>query len=207
MSSPSHSIASAWSVFTEGIQHVLRSWTALNLALGNEWGGPGTREKGQALYNGIIQLFRKGEAYADELEDFFEDFFVEQLHVVVEDGSLRGVSHLLVEMSNEAKKGNFARVAQLAGETNDDMIKAALSGSVKTPSTTPKVGAEDVIHDDDEDEDGDDDDADMADSTDHQGDATMGGSSSSSTTPSLSSASQPVVDDDGWQTVPKGRRK
>lgn len=49
-------------LFEEGVSLVFRQWTALCLAVENEWGGPYSKDKAQQLLEDVIQWFygRKG---------------------------------------------------------------------------------------------------------------------------------------------------
>ena len=44
-------------VFEEGVKLVLSRWTALCLAVENEWGGRSSREKADQLYTDILNWF------------------------------------------------------------------------------------------------------------------------------------------------------
>lgn len=51
-------------VFEEGCKVLFERWTALNLAVENEWGGQDSRQKAQALFAETLQWFfrKKGKA-------------------------------------------------------------------------------------------------------------------------------------------------
>lgn len=44
-------------VFEEGVALAFGRWTALQLGVLNEWGGPNSREKAQSLLEEVIQWF------------------------------------------------------------------------------------------------------------------------------------------------------
>ncbi len=50
--------------FEEGVKHLFRRWTALNLAVENQWGGANSAEKANWLVEDTIEWFRinKGAA-------------------------------------------------------------------------------------------------------------------------------------------------
>ena len=43
--------------FEEGVSLLFQRWTALQLAVANEWGGGSSKEKGQALLEDVIEWF------------------------------------------------------------------------------------------------------------------------------------------------------
>lgn len=50
--------------FEEGCTFIFQRWTALNLAVENEWGGSDSRQKAQALFDDTLQWFyrHRGES-------------------------------------------------------------------------------------------------------------------------------------------------
>lgn len=53
--------------FQEGLESVLRQWTALELAVLNQWGGPSSGEKANQLYEELLGKFmtRASQLYKD----------------------------------------------------------------------------------------------------------------------------------------------
>jgi pre-rRNA-processing protein TSR2 len=47
--------------FEEGIRLLLQRWTALCLAIENEWGGPSTTEKAEYLYQDVLTWFYRNK--------------------------------------------------------------------------------------------------------------------------------------------------
>lgn len=43
--------------FEEGVNLLFSSWTALCLAIDNAWGGPGSRQKAEQLYQDVLAWF------------------------------------------------------------------------------------------------------------------------------------------------------
>lgn len=43
--------------FTEGVSLLFSRWTALGLAIDNEWGGSSSRQKAEHLYEDVLQWF------------------------------------------------------------------------------------------------------------------------------------------------------
>ncbi|MCO5579161.1 hypothetical protein L7F22_033014 [Adiantum nelumboides] len=111
-------------VFHQGVGLVLASWTALQLAIHNEWGGPSSHLKAQQLHNDIFQwmLQSKAPRYIDELEDFLDENLLQQFNTETEDGSLEEVAEKLLSMYEDCLEGNF------------DMIKELMAANSSTAS-------------------------------------------------------------------------
>lgn len=91
--------------FIEGLSIILKRWTALQLAIEMEWGGPHTVEKAQDLEDSLIDYFEKGEPTLcylstdpwgclegkaleqEDLEDILLDVMQDEFGTVLEDGS------------------------------------------------------------------------------------------------------------------------
>ena len=81
-------------VFFTGVDVVLQQWTALNLVTEHNDATAATE-----LRNNIRNWFsREGEVYPDELEDYFERFFLEARFASIEDGSPKEVGDALHQM-------------------------------------------------------------------------------------------------------------
>lgn len=104
-------------LFEEGVRHLFARWTALCLAIENQWGGATSAQKGEWLLQESVQWFyrNKGartlvharrsdrrhfkrdhcaaaEHYADDLEEELEDALLQDFNVEAEDGSPAEVS-------------------------------------------------------------------------------------------------------------------
>ncbi|MCD7465548.1 hypothetical protein HAX54_001493 [Datura stramonium] len=102
----------------EGIGLVLSRWTALQMAVENEWGGRGTREKTNQLNVDIFSAFTqsKEKVYMDDIEEILDEFML-SLNTEVNDGSLEEVAEKLMYMHEECLEGNFSSI-QVLRETN-----------------------------------------------------------------------------------------
>ncbi len=47
----------AFQAFQEGINSVFRQWTALELAVHNQWGGPNSADKANMMIQEVLDLF------------------------------------------------------------------------------------------------------------------------------------------------------
>ncbi|KAI3799797.1 hypothetical protein L1987_35100 [Smallanthus sonchifolius] len=98
----------------EGIDLLLGRWSALQMAIQNEWGGRDTRQKAQQLTVDVYQwLIRPSEAlYVDELENLLDDFML-SLNTEIDDGSIEEIADNLMIMLEECLEGNFASIGRL----------------------------------------------------------------------------------------------
>ncbi|KAH0651586.1 hypothetical protein KY290_032519 [Solanum tuberosum] len=81
--------AEAAAQLQEGIGLVLSRWTALQMAIENEWGGRDTGEKSNQLNVDIFSAFTqsKEKVYMDDIEEILDEFMI-SLNTEVNDGSL-----------------------------------------------------------------------------------------------------------------------
>ncbi|XP_019199347.1 PREDICTED: pre-rRNA-processing protein TSR2 homolog [Ipomoea nil] len=176
----------------EGINLVMSRWASLQMAVANEWGGRGSREKSQELAERIFSFFTKSkeQVYIDDLEEILDEFMLSDFNTEVGDGSIEEVAEKLMIMHEQCTEGNFESINELK-RTNPG--NSAVTYSRQAAS-------------DDEDEDDDvengklvDDSSDMAvDASEHQGQKDM-------------MVDEPRTNDgpeteDGW-TVVSSRRK
>ncbi|CAI5494851.1 unnamed protein product [Closterium sp. Naga37s-1] len=108
--------ADGW--FREGVRLVFARWTALQLALENQWGGGRSAEKAQHMQADLVHFCysKRGAVYADELEEWLDEATVRDFNMEVEDGSLREVADKVVEVFKVCRDGNFTLVQQLQAE-------------------------------------------------------------------------------------------
>ncbi|KAK1409500.1 hypothetical protein QVD17_36026 [Tagetes erecta] len=97
----------------EGIDLVFGRWSALQMAIHNEWGGRNTRQKAQAFNVHVYHwLIRPSALYVDELEELLDDFML-SLNTEIDDGSINEVAKKLLNMHKECLEGKFASIEQL----------------------------------------------------------------------------------------------
>ena len=133
------------------IQRAIRAvheWTALKLAVENEWGGGDTRDKALALLQRVLDgLSGAAPVYRDELEPVLEAALLDEFNVEAEDESPRQVAELLCKMHAEALAGGTATAAAV-------LERAAARGAttwVDAALPRPPRGADDSSDDDDDD--------------------------------------------------------
>jgi pre-rRNA-processing protein TSR2 len=83
----------AIAVLGEGIRLCFLRWTALQLAVENEWGGHTSKLKAQQLQSDVLSWFTrsKGPRYIDELENLLDENLVELFNTTADDGSVEEV--------------------------------------------------------------------------------------------------------------------
>ena len=85
-------------ILQRAIRAVFGEWTALHLAVENEWGGHDTRDKALSLLQRVLDgLSGAAPVYRDELEPVLEAALLDEFNVEAEDESPRQVAELLPE--------------------------------------------------------------------------------------------------------------
>eukprot|EP00968_Pinguiococcus_pyrenoidosus_P015645 scaffold1459_cov260-Pinguiococcus_pyrenoidosus.AAC.6 len=208
-----------WGAFVSGLQGVLQSWTALNLAVENNWGGGDSHKKAQELFEALLEVFRRGrDIYADVVEDVLLVRMDESFHTRCDDGSIEEVSRLLVQMYHDCGNGDFSKVNETLErlrERQERGVSAARESQGQVEAASSDEGGGEGGDNDAGDDDGEFGDADG--DGDGDGDA-MNEEEEMDTeaagpgiTGDGNPASHAQLEDDGeggWQTVPsrKGRR-
>ena len=77
---------------TRAVHHVFGEWTALCMAVENDWGGQNTRDKALTLLERTLQALNTPVVHRDEVEAFLEDALVEDFNIEAEDESPRQVA-------------------------------------------------------------------------------------------------------------------
>ena len=104
MASSSESAAIAEQVLRQAVQTVFGEWTALVLAIENEWGGDGTRAKALALLQKVEDgMCSSPQIHADELEDLLDAALIDDFNVEAEDESPKQVAEILARLHYEAR--------------------------------------------------------------------------------------------------------
>ncbi|CAN6439737.1 unnamed protein product [Victoria cruziana] len=115
-------------LFSEGIHLILSRWTALRLAVENEWGGRSSHQKFDKLVMDLISWFTvsKDILYIDELETVLDESMLEYFSAEIEDGSIEEVAEQLMTLHEECLQGNFESLLRLRSSSN---VRVAVSGS------------------------------------------------------------------------------
>mmetsp|Transcript_32085 Transcript_32085/g.102087 ORF Transcript_32085/g.102087 Transcript_32085/m.102087 type:complete len:194 (-) Transcript_32085:84-665(-) len=173
--------------FVSGLQAVLQSWTALNLAIEQNWGGGNSNAKAQALFETLLATFQKGkDIYPDVIEDILLVRMDEDFQTRCDDGSIEEVARCLVQMYNECGAGNFTLVQTTMSRLQERQQRGqSAAASSANGGEAPEEDGDDADSAGDEDAGMDED----GDAMDEDGGAAA------------------AEEDDGWNTVPvKGRK-
>ncbi|WCJ18373.1 Pre-rRNA-processing protein TSR2 conserved region [Euphorbia peplus] len=183
-------------LFQEGIYLILSRWSALQLAIENEWAGRDSHLKAQDLATSIFSWFThsKEPLYLDDLENILDEGML-SLNTMIEDGSIEEVAEKLMIMHEECLEGDYNSIEKLR-------------------QAVPRTGGHQQVTNDDHDDDEDDDDDDEDDSRGDNSSNMMVDAPQS--LPILSSQPKLQVDkpstleqaqeEDGWTTVSSSRK-
>ncbi|KAL7137361.1 hypothetical protein ABFS83_10G086200 [Erythranthe nasuta] len=138
--------AEAAAQLQEGINLVLSRWTALRMAVENEWGGRTSAQKSQQFSRDIFhRLTQSKELYIHEVNNMLEEFML-SLNTEIEDGSIEEIAEKMMVMREECLQGNYDSITTLK----------------KTSVTSLSYCRQPGINDENDSSDDDDDDDDMA---------------------------------------------
>ncbi|KAK7838180.1 pre-rrna-processing protein tsr2 like protein [Quercus suber] len=101
-------------IFKEGIGLVFSRWSALQMAVENEWGGRDSRLKADQIGSDIVYWFTQSKEplYMDDLEAILEEGLL-TLNTEVDDGSIEEVAYKLMVMHEECLEGKFQAIESL----------------------------------------------------------------------------------------------
>ncbi|GLI68605.1 hypothetical protein VaNZ11_013077, partial [Volvox africanus] len=101
-------------LFEEGVRLIFAKWTALALAVENQWGGSNSAGKADLLLNDCLDWFyNKREHYVDELEENLDDAILQDFNVEAEDGSPYQIADACVKLYQELAAGSTAYLEHL----------------------------------------------------------------------------------------------
>ncbi|KAI9826600.1 MAG: hypothetical protein M1832_006196 [Thelocarpon impressellum] len=132
--------------FDLGIAIALFDWSALTLAVQNEWGGSDSREKREWFVGAVSDMFaNRPQTDLEDVETTLLQVMLDEFEVNVEDETAFDVAQQIMRLRAATQKGDFAEV--------DAMHAAWLARKNKAEVRYQKVESGD---DDDTDRDGDD---------------------------------------------------
>lgn len=102
-------------MFEQGVGLLLGRWTALQLAVHNEWGGPSSHLKAQQLQTDIVAWITRSKVtrYIDELEDMMDENMIVLFNTETEDGSLEEVAEKIMSIYEECLDDNYDTIRAL----------------------------------------------------------------------------------------------
>ena len=102
--------------FSEGVGSVLRQWTALELAVHHQWGGPQSSARADALVKEITELFLgPDKIYKDDVALLLEDYMDVNFQTICEDNSPDELGDLFCDMWRECIVGKTDLVTNALG--------------------------------------------------------------------------------------------
>jgi pre-rRNA-processing protein TSR2 len=101
--------------FVEGTAIILSTWTALRIAVQNEFGGPDSQAKADWLVQAIVEHFdAEGKGVeVEDLEDILLDVMAREFQVSLEDESEREMANLLFNLYRQCITGNTTLLESL----------------------------------------------------------------------------------------------
>ncbi|KAK9139901.1 hypothetical protein Scep_009582 [Stephania cephalantha] len=103
------------STFSEGIALTLSQWSALQLAIQNQWGGADSLQKSGQLMAELFSFFSSSRVplCIDDLENLLYENMVLSFNTDIEDGSIEEVAEGLMIMYEECVQGNYESIEKL----------------------------------------------------------------------------------------------
>ncbi|KAG2231035.1 hypothetical protein INT48_006366 [Thamnidium elegans] len=106
--------------FEEGVSYIFHNWTALKLAVEQDWGGVESAEKREWMIDLIVghfdkrkSIFKKHQLDIDEIEDILSQIMTDEFNATLEDDSPYLVAKHLVLLYGQCVKGDFSEVERL----------------------------------------------------------------------------------------------
>ncbi|KAG2695287.1 hypothetical protein I3843_07G007900 [Carya illinoinensis] len=142
--------AEAVPAFREGIYLVLSRWSALRLAVENEWGGRDSNRKADQLALDIISWFTQAREplYIDDLENILDEAML-SLNTEAEDGSIEEIAYKLMTMHEECLEGNLQSIERLREASNQDVSDRHVMQVVNDDDDNDSVVGDDANGNDD----------------------------------------------------------
>ncbi|CEP08931.1 hypothetical protein [Parasitella parasitica] len=170
--------------FKEGTSYIFHNWTALKLAVEQDWGGVESGEKREWFIETIVDHFGKHGRKLDieEVEDVLYQIMSDEFNATLEDDSPYLVAKHLVSLYEQCVKGDFKEVERLRE-------KAKTQNAFSTSSCVKQQGEDDEDDSDEND-------------VHHRNDTSNGNDEQDSNMDDA--PDEPLVDEDGWEIV---RRK
>jgi hypothetical protein len=171
--------------FRCGLASVLRQWTALELAIVHEWGGPYSREKAVNLENEIFNIFNAPDIiYKDDIALLLDEYMEDNFNATCEDGSTDEIGDLLVSMWRQCIVGDITLVSSVVSRE---------SARVGVVSQSTGIDSEDV-------------DEEMEGQLEEQGSSFAVDGEMMLETIAEEEPSAPMVDEEGFMTVFRGKK-
>jgi len=97
--------------FKIGVQSMFRQWTALSLAVHNQWGGPSSAQHADNLVQSMIDLFNTPEKiFKDDVSLILDDVMETNFNTICEDESTDDLGQIMCDMFNQCCVGDLTNV-------------------------------------------------------------------------------------------------
>jgi pre-rRNA-processing protein TSR2 len=179
-------------LFARGVLAVLNIWPVLRLAVQESWGGPNAAAKRSWIASTLVDAFEADPLDQDQVEDILLDSMVEEFDAEIEDGSSETVARDIVSVWKAACDGRVDVVLGL--EADADRLASRRLASSRIQGN----GDDDWEEDNGDDDHGGSNDGDM--DVDDPVPTLMHPQS-------IEQKPAPIIDDDGFELVQKGRGK
>ncbi|RKP09341.1 Pre-rRNA-processing protein TSR2-domain-containing protein [Thamnocephalis sphaerospora] len=139
--------------FTEGVALTLKQWTALRLAITNDWGNDGLGdEKRDWMCEVLVGYFgqRGKRVEPEDVEDILLQIMQDEFNTQLEDGSAFEIGKQLVKMFTEVTHGNHTAVHQLRASAEQRTLQ-----QTDVAASSMRQGEESDSDSEDEEHDGD----------------------------------------------------
>ncbi|KIY70950.1 hypothetical protein CYLTODRAFT_391123 [Cylindrobasidium torrendii FP15055 ss-10] len=171
-------------LFARGVIARLHSWNTLALAVQENWGGPHGADKRTWLASSIVDTFEEQADTPDDqyIEEMLLQVMDDEFDTVLEDGSAEPVAVDICKIWDESRRGVDTLVKKF-----EDIVEKTKGKKIAAPEM------EEIEEDSEGDESGEDEDEEMDEDP----------------APQLierKPKAEPVVDDDGFTLVQKGKR-
>lgn len=103
--------------FKIGIQTIFRQWTALCLAVHNQWGGPNSAQKANDLVQTMIDLFNTPEKiFKDDVSLILDDVMESNFCTICEDDSTDDLGQIICDLFNQCCVGDLTIVHRMLNQ-------------------------------------------------------------------------------------------
>ena len=175
-------------LFARGVIALLKSWPVLRLAVQESWGGPQSAQKRTWIASNIIDAFEAEALDQDQVEDLLLESMVEEFETEIEDGSSLIVAQKIIRLWQNLSQGQTEMVVVLEAES--DRLSGAALQYTREDGNGDDAWVDEGGSEDEGGEDGEEAPQPLA-----QG------------SKSVAEPQEPVVDEDGFQLVQKGKQR
>jgi len=129
--------------FIEGVKNIFSKWTALSLAVDNDWGGKndGNKKVSQLLNEAVEMFTQKNPPFVDEVADYLDKFLNDNFNLSIEDGSSDEVAQLIIKLYEECSSDNFSLYNKVI--TQPKKQQQNIDAGVMAPKVVPEDDSDD----------------------------------------------------------------